>query len=118
MPDSVDVATHDAVAIEDERATSGAGELRSGTCVLDRLASTLGLPRVIRNGNGKAFRCKAMVVWTHGRRTGNRSNLFGDGPIRSPAVRRGSSSGNCDRRVPESASAGWSSRPEALRSTG
>lgn len=55
----VDDATHEAVAIEVERAISGLGV----TCVLDRLALSRGLPQVIRTDNGKEFCGKAMVTW-------------------------------------------------------
>jgi transposase InsO family protein len=54
----VDDATHEAVAIEIERAISGVGVTR----VMDRLAGTRGLPRVIRSDNGKEFCGKAMVA--------------------------------------------------------
>ena len=57
----VDDATHEAVAIEVERAISGQGVSR----VLDRLAAQRGLPRVIRTDNGKEFCGKAMVAWAH-----------------------------------------------------
>ncbi len=57
----VDDATHEAVAIEVERAISGQGVSR----VLDRLAVQRGLPRVIRTDNGKEFCGKAMVAWAH-----------------------------------------------------
>ncbi len=57
----VDDATHEAVAIEVERAISGQGVSR----VLDRLAIQRGLPRVIRTDNGKEFCGKAMVAWAH-----------------------------------------------------
>ncbi|WP_447781228.1 IS3 family transposase [Stenotrophomonas riyadhensis] len=57
----VDDATHEAVAIEVERAISGQGVSR----VLDRLAMQRGLPRVIRTDNGKEFCGKAMVAWAH-----------------------------------------------------
>ena len=59
----VDDATHEAVAIEVERAISGLGVTR----VLDRLALARGLPQVIRTDNGKEFCGKAMVVWAHQR---------------------------------------------------
>ena len=59
----VDDATHEAVAIEVERAISGHGLTR----VLDRLALSRGLPRVIRTDNGKEFCGKAMVMWAHER---------------------------------------------------
>ena len=59
----VDDATHEAVAIEVERAISGIGVTR----VLDRLALTRGLPQVIRTDNGKEFCGKAMVMWAYHR---------------------------------------------------
>ncbi|WP_274509793.1 IS3 family transposase [Xanthomonas campestris] len=59
----VDDATHEAVAIEVERAISGHGVTR----VLDRLAHRRGLPKVIRTDNGKEFCGKAMVAWAHAR---------------------------------------------------
>ncbi|GAB3339308.1 IS3 family transposase [Marilutibacter aestuarii] len=59
----VDDATHEAVAIEVERAISGQGVTR----VLDRLALSRGLPRVIRTDNGKEFCGKAMVTWAYER---------------------------------------------------
>ena len=59
----VDDATHEAVAIEGERAISGHGVVR----VLERLARSRGLPSVIRTDNGKEFCGKAMVIWAHAR---------------------------------------------------
>lgn len=59
----VDDATHEAVAIEVERAISGHGVTR----VLDRLALSRGLPKVIRTDNGKEFCGKAMITWSHQR---------------------------------------------------
>ncbi|WP_238152322.1 IS3 family transposase [Xanthomonas campestris] len=59
----VDDATHEAVAIEVERAISGHGVAR----VLDRLAHSRGLPKVIRTNNGKEFCGKAMIAWAHAR---------------------------------------------------
>ena len=59
----VDDATHEAVAIEVERAISG----QMLTRVLDRLALSRGLPRVIRTDNDKQFCGKAMVEWGHAR---------------------------------------------------
>ncbi|WP_225443908.1 IS3 family transposase [Xanthomonas campestris] len=59
----VDDATHEVVAIEVERAISGHGVTR----VLDRLAHSRGLPKVIRTDNGKEFCGKAMVAWAHAR---------------------------------------------------
>ena len=55
----VDDATHESVAIEVERAISGLMLTR----VLDRLALSRGLPKVIRTDNGKEFCGKAMVAW-------------------------------------------------------
>lgn len=57
----VDDATHEAVAIEVERAISGLGVAR----VMDRLAASRGLPRIIRTDNGKEFCGKAMLEWAH-----------------------------------------------------
>ena len=57
----VDDATHESVAIEVERAISGHGVSR----VLDRLALSRGLPKVIRTDNGKECCGKAMVAWAH-----------------------------------------------------
>ena len=59
----IDDATHEAVAIEVERAMSGAGVTR----VLDRLALSRGLPQVIRSDNGREFCGKAMLEWAHHR---------------------------------------------------
>ncbi len=59
----VDDATHEAVAIEVERAISGHGVSR----VLDRLALSRGLPKVIRTDNGKEFCGRAMVAWAYER---------------------------------------------------
>lgn len=59
----VDDATHEAVAIEVERAISG----HMLTRILDRLALSRGLPKVIRTDNGKEFCGKAMVAWAHER---------------------------------------------------
>ncbi|GAP66862.1 transposase [Mizugakiibacter sediminis] len=59
----VDDATHEAVVIEVERAISGIGVTR----VMDRLALSRGLPKVIRSDNGKEFCGKAMVTWAHER---------------------------------------------------
>jgi transposase InsO family protein len=53
----------EAVTIEVERAISGLMLTR----VLDRLALSCGLPRVIRSDNGKEFCGKAMVTWAHAR---------------------------------------------------
>ncbi|WP_285406509.1 integrase core domain-containing protein, partial [Luteibacter sp. ME-Dv--P-043b] len=59
----VDDATHEAVAIEIERAISSIGVTR----VMDRLAVTRGLPKIIRSDNGKEFCGKAMVAWARER---------------------------------------------------
>ena len=59
----VDDATHEPVAIEVERAISGSGVSR----VLDRLALSRGLPKVIRTDNGKEFCGRVMVAWAHAR---------------------------------------------------
>jgi transposase InsO family protein len=59
----VDDATHEAVAIEVERAISGHGLTR----VMDRLALSRGLPKVVRTDNGKEFCGKAMVTWAYER---------------------------------------------------
>lgn len=55
----VDDATHEAVAIVPERAIGG----QHLTRILDRLAATRGLPRVIRTDNGKEFCGRAMLAW-------------------------------------------------------
>lgn len=57
----VDDATHEAVAIVPEHAIGG----RLVTRILDRLAATRGLPRVIRTDNGKEFCGRAMLRWAH-----------------------------------------------------
>jgi transposase InsO family protein len=57
----VDDGTHEAVAVEPERAISGLTLTR----ILDRLATTRGLPRVIRTDNGKEFCGQAMLTWAH-----------------------------------------------------
>lgn len=57
----VDDATHEAVAIDVERAVSGVGVTR----VLDRLALSRGLTEVVRSDNGKEFCGKDMVMWAH-----------------------------------------------------
>lgn len=57
----VDDATHESVLIRPERAISGAIAVR----VLDKLAVTRGLPKVIRTDNGKEFCGKAMLTWAH-----------------------------------------------------
>src|SRR3546814_17065914 len=59
----VDDATHEAVVIEVERAISGIGVTR----VMDRLAQTRGLPKVISSDKGKEFCGKAMLIWEHER---------------------------------------------------
>lgn len=59
----VDDATHEAVAIEPERAISG----HVLTRILDRLAAERGLPQAIRTDNGKEFCGRAMLNWAHAR---------------------------------------------------
>ena len=51
------------MVIEVERAISGLGVTR----VMDRLALSRGLPKVILSDNGKEFCGKAMVTWAHER---------------------------------------------------
>jgi transposase InsO family protein len=57
----VDDATHEAIAIEPERAISG----QILTRILDRLAKQRGLPQAIRTDNGKEFCGRAMLTWAH-----------------------------------------------------
>lgn len=57
----VDDATHESVAIRPEHAISGLAVTR----ILDRLAKTRGLPRIIRTDNGKEFCGRAMLTWAH-----------------------------------------------------
>lgn len=59
----VDDAAHEAVVIEVERAISGLGVTR----VMDHLALSRGLPKVIRSDNGKEFCGKAMMTGAHKR---------------------------------------------------
>ena len=59
----VDDATHEVVAMEVERAISGHGVVR----VLERLALSRGLPKIVRTDNGKEFCGKAMLTWAHDR---------------------------------------------------
>ncbi|SUS08517.1 transposase [uncultured Defluviicoccus sp.] len=59
----VDDATHESIVIEVERAISGHAVVR----VLERLATSRGLPQVIRTDNGKEFCGKAMLEWAHRR---------------------------------------------------
>jgi transposase InsO family protein len=59
----VDDATHESVAVAPERAIGGLTVTR----LLDRLASTRGLPRTIRTDNGKEFCGHAMLIWAHTR---------------------------------------------------
>jgi putative transposase len=59
----VDDATHEAVAVEPERAIAGVTVTR----ILDRLAATRGLPQTIRTDNGKEFCGKDMLTWAHER---------------------------------------------------
>ena len=59
----VDDATHEAVAIVQERALGGNQLVR----ILEQLASTRGLPKAIRTDNGKEFCSRAMLTWAHAR---------------------------------------------------
>ena len=59
----IDDATHEAVVIQVERAISSTGVTR----VMDRLALTRGLPKIIRSDNRKEFCGKAVVTWAHER---------------------------------------------------
>ncbi len=59
----VDDATHESVATVPERAMGGLTLTR----LLNRLAITRGLPRVIRTDNGKEFCGRAMLTWAHAR---------------------------------------------------
>jgi transposase InsO family protein len=79
----VDDATHEAVVIEVERAISGTGVTR----VMDRLALSRGLPKVIRSDNGKEFCGKAMVTWAHERGVQLRLTEPGK-PTRTPTSNR------------------------------
>jgi transposase InsO family protein len=57
----VDDATHEPVLLRPERAISGVMVTR----LLDELAITRGLPKVIRTDNGKEFCGRAMLAWAH-----------------------------------------------------
>lgn len=57
----VDDATHESVWLRPERAISGVRVTR----ILDELAITRGLPKVIRTDNGKEFCGRAMLTWAH-----------------------------------------------------
>lgn len=57
----VDDATHESVLLRPERAISGIMVTR----ILDELALTRGLPKVIRTDNGKEFCGRAMLTWAH-----------------------------------------------------
>jgi putative transposase len=59
----VDDATHEAVAIVPERAMGGNQLVH----ILERLATTRGLPKAIRTDNGKEFCGRAMLTWAHAR---------------------------------------------------
>jgi putative transposase len=59
----VDDATHESVAIVADRAIGG----QLVTRILDQLAMTRGLPKVIRTDNGKEFCGRAMLTWAHDR---------------------------------------------------
>lgn len=55
----VDDATHESVAIVPARTLSGTHVTR----ILDQLATTRGVPQVIRTDNGKEFCGRAMLTW-------------------------------------------------------
>jgi transposase InsO family protein len=57
----VDDATHESVAIVPRHAIGGLAVTR----ILDELALTRGLPKVIRTDNGKEFCGRAMLTWAH-----------------------------------------------------
>lgn len=57
----VDDATHEPVCLRPERAISGILVTR----ILNELALTRGLPKVIRTDNGKEFCGRAMLTWAH-----------------------------------------------------
>ena len=57
----VDDCTHEAVAIQPDRAISGAYVTR----ILDRVKTERGLPKVIRSDNGSEFCGRAMLTWAH-----------------------------------------------------
>jgi transposase InsO family protein len=59
----VDDATHEAVAIVQERALGGNQLVR----ILEQLRSTRGLPKAIRTDNGKEFCSRATLTWAHAR---------------------------------------------------
>lgn len=92
----VDDASHEAVAIEVERAISGNGVSR----VLDRLALGRGLPRVIRTDNGKELCGKAMVACAT-----NASTSTGSRHCCMPVPRSSAGVGNTTRSDPRKASA-------------
>lgn len=57
----VDDATHEAVAIVPARALSGVQVVAA----LQQLATTRGVPRVLRTDNGKEFGSRALLTWAH-----------------------------------------------------
>jgi putative transposase len=57
----VDDATHESVLLRPERAISGMMVTR----MLDELAISRGLPKIIRTDNGKEFCGRAMLTWAH-----------------------------------------------------
>ena len=59
----VDDASTEAVAVEPARALGGVPVTR----VLDQLAITRGLPRILRTDNGPEFCSRAMLTWAHAR---------------------------------------------------
>lgn len=57
----VDDASHECVALVPAYAMSG----RQVTQVLDQLAETRGLPKIIRSDNGREFTGRMMLTWAH-----------------------------------------------------
>jgi len=57
----VDDATHESVAVRPQRAIGGLAVTR----ILDELAISRGLPKVIRTDNGKEFSGRAMLIWAY-----------------------------------------------------
>jgi len=59
----VDDATHESVAIAPAYSISG----HQVVCILERIGSYRGLPKIIRTDNGREFCGKAMLTWAHER---------------------------------------------------
>jgi putative transposase len=57
----VDDATHEAVAVVPEHSIRG----HHLVCILERLCSDRGYPKVVRTDNGKEFCGRAMLTWAH-----------------------------------------------------